>query len=637
MAFPAVNTNIIDLSPATSNGTKGLTGLLVTTQRGRTNYPVLVSSWAQFQEKFGDIVDDTLGPVYAKRFFDAGGSAYVVRLSHDFGVSGNGESVATGSSTTVITPAIAEVLAKNTFSIAGSTGGQITQIAVNGVNQLSSPVAWSGTVASTIADVIDEANNNTVATPDYTFSSPAAGQIQIEALAGTGAGPNGFVVVVTFSGGITVNFVPLTGNTLAGGVTAVPAVTATNSFAAKDVGSWANTVSGESGLVAVIALPRSGDADKVDITVHLLESPQYSKTYYDVPKSPTATQIAQFNASADFIDIVSINYPMAPATITFAGGAQDRTLIDVNDAIGSSTLRSGMFALDGKTDMWRFIAPEMSGNVWDLAAVAYCAQRGDCRVILRTPLQIDGDTMLEYREQTGAYSGTAVNSMYAAMTTSGGIRVIHPLTEVEEYISEIADVAGLASLRDQKSYPFFAKGRKDYGFLFNVLGVWYNLGESSKAAEADLLVSRGLMPVADSGGDGPRISGNRSLHKTLQLTKFDHICELILYIKRGIQPILRAAMLEPNSPQTWRQIYAGVKVFMKGIQDAGGVIPDQEPLGWKWEGDQDAENTQSVVVNNPNDLTNGIYKCRLFFVPVGAIETINLDIVVTSASLTFNQ
>lgn len=92
---------------------------------------------------------------------------------------------------------IGEVLSSATITL-GAAGGNITSVSVNGVVITSGPVAFDTDLATTAAALAANINANT-SDPDY--SATAAGAIvTIQAMAGTGANPNGYTVSVVIAG-----------------------------------------------------------------------------------------------------------------------------------------------------------------------------------------------------------------------------------------------------------------------------------------------------------------------------------------------------------------------------------------------------------------------------------------------------
>lgn len=118
--------------------------------------------------------------------------------------------------------AVTEVLASGTVTVTGGTSNpgtnKISSITVNGVDILGAAVDWV-TSNSVTASALKTQIDSYTSSPEYTITV-AGPTITIKPLAGTGAGPNGFVVAVTNAGDVTTS----DSGTLSGGVSAVSAV-----------------------------------------------------------------------------------------------------------------------------------------------------------------------------------------------------------------------------------------------------------------------------------------------------------------------------------------------------------------------------------------------------------------------------
>jgi hypothetical protein len=150
---------------------------------------------------------------------------------------------------TIIQPnvaAVAEVLATGSVEITGGSSSpsvnKVTQVTVNAVSLLAAPVNWI-TSHSATANALAVAINNNSHVSGYTATAGGA-EVVIEAAPGTGDSPNGFVVVATVGGSVTVAV-----GDMAGGVDEVEAVAQIeevvidgSSFDADDL--WSVTVDG---------------------------------------------------------------------------------------------------------------------------------------------------------------------------------------------------------------------------------------------------------------------------------------------------------------------------------------------------------------------------------------------------------
>lgn len=116
---------------------------------------------------------------------------------------------------------VSEVLATADITIDGGSSNpgtnKITSITVDGAEILNASIDWTtshSNTASLIAAQIDSHNS----TPEYTADANGA-TVTVSAVAGSGAAPNGFSVVVTTAGDVT----DTSDSTMSGGVTAVTA------------------------------------------------------------------------------------------------------------------------------------------------------------------------------------------------------------------------------------------------------------------------------------------------------------------------------------------------------------------------------------------------------------------------------
>lgn len=123
--------------------------------------------------------------------------------------------------------AVAEVLATGSFTINGGTSSpgvnKISAVLVNGVDILGAAVNWATSHAVTAAAVATQINTY-VSSPNYTAAAVGA-VVTITAVAGSGAGNEGFVVNPTEAGDVTTTTVV----NMNGGVTAVLLETACTS------------------------------------------------------------------------------------------------------------------------------------------------------------------------------------------------------------------------------------------------------------------------------------------------------------------------------------------------------------------------------------------------------------------------
>lgn len=130
-------------------------------------------------------------------------AAETLALNTHYTIDSLGRIVLTNRALTGVT----EELASGSFTITGGTNSTgvnvITSITVNSVNILSGAVDWVTSNGATATAIKANADLHT-SSPEYTVTVDGA-TVTITALAGTGSAPNGFDVVVTVGGDVTVN------------------------------------------------------------------------------------------------------------------------------------------------------------------------------------------------------------------------------------------------------------------------------------------------------------------------------------------------------------------------------------------------------------------------------------------------
>ena len=105
---------------------------------------------------------------------------------------------------------------------------------------------------------------------------------------------------------------------------------------------------------------------------------------------------------------------------------------------------------------------------------------------------------------------------------------------------------------------------------------------------------------------------------------------LVLNIKKTLRPILESYIEEPNFWVTWKNIYYRVRPYISAWVDAGAMT---DPV---WVGDQDASSWEDLTINTEAEARQGKYKTRFSFKDIVAMQQINIDLVIDSASRTID-
>lgn len=403
----------------------------------------------------------------------------------------------------------------------------------------------------------------------------------------------------------------------------------TATFIAEEVGD------GYNGIVIKTKLAESGEANKIDITItaFLLDRP-ISRTVYNVPISPTITEIEALNEKLYWVELSTFVGSIPLTTFTLANGARDISTIIDSDYIGDAIAGTGFYCFDEIFDAVRIVNIDRASPAVDIAIKNYCELRGDIRFLIRNPIGQDLEAMVNYRNGTGPYSHSGIDS-YLGSIWCGDILIQHPfIADKKITISAIADVLAAYSKKDIEG-EWLSPARQETGRLRKILSIPYNVAKRSFALEAKRSYDKGLNFVINESALGFTLWGNNSLlkNKSSILTK-DSVAELAVYLKRELPKYIKPKLFQPNDPKTWKEIYLSVVPFLESLVQKRAFIGG-EKIGWLWLGDQNVgeiDNLSSDSINNKSDVSAGKYKVKFYFAPITPMEFVELELTISDAA-----
>ncbi len=359
--------------------------------------------------------------------------------------------------------------------------------------------------------------------------------------------------------------------------------------------------------------------------------------YPNLSRVPSATEIAQLNSQIKlFCTLKTVTTAIPVGTGTFAGGARTVGAIVVSDYIGSAQGGTGIYVADTIRDAVRICAPELSSGLFDNALATYVDARKDLRGHARTPLGIDADTCIDYREGTGIYNYPPVDSWRMSLWT-GGLITLDGTTNLPRNHSELISLLVNYSRKDtNQSSNFSASGLKR-GIIEKALGVVKDFGAASMATDFGRMYNRGINAVVldydSTQGTVVKLEGNRTMWKKPQLTQKENIAEYLVWLFKMIYPIVKKdGQYDPNDPTMWAALYQQIKPILQDSKEKMRAIYD-----WAYVGDQFANSVADVKFNTQKDIDNGIYKFRPLVKPIAAAEWIGFEIAVTNSSVDFSD
>lgn len=389
-------------------------------------------------------------------------------------------------------------------------------------------------------------------------------------------------------------------------------------------------------LKVVLGAPSNGLAAQgyFNLTIYIQGDEFYTTETYNnlqIVGKPTATNATWLNevrqrsqyVNVVYLDTTAITNPVLtpkPETLSFTGGT-DGGAVMPTDFAGSKAGKTGFYAFDGISDMFDFAAPNITESSVHIAGASYAQSRGEIEYLAHIDYTGGAAAMIAAR------AAITVDSKYYSVF-SGGVRIIHPITNEEIVISEVADVMGIGTYVATERKPWIAMDNYVKGFIPNAIGV----GASFSPEDLNLLANRQINMIVNEENDrGAKVvflKGNFSGQSSFSKYSWRNIVRLVIYVKKSLRPTLTKYLSEPNEFTTWKLIYNEVKPFLKSLEDGKAVYPG----GWVWNGDQYATQISDLKINVPADVDAGKYKARLKLNAVPGINEIDLAIAMSNST-----
>jgi uncharacterized protein len=396
-------------------------------------------------------------------------------------------------------------------------------------------------------------------------------------------------------------------------------------FTGTDVGDYKARVT--------VSNAASGAVDKFDILCELPASAVAPDVYKDIDKIVTAQIAEQFKNKIKFMEIGTGTLAIASGSTVsgdLTGGSYAfDDLVDA-DYIGDSISVTGIRAFDTNKQIIRIAVPHKAIGVIDNALAVYADLRKDIRALVRTPVGLNCAGILDYRNGSGSYSHTAIDTYRASMFT-GGIMARNPVTNVLTEIPELADVVWIKAKKDNKFAEWFAAAGSKFP-VKDAAGVAYDLSSPARADEWNDVSKAGVNAVINHLEYGVCIWDNATLQKASTMLKHENVAELMVFLFRSLKPLVESLSFDPNDVETWKAIHRIVTKFLDNLVLGRAIQAD-----YIYQGDQDIEKISDATFNDPNDVDAGGYKFRVFVKPISALKYIGIELVVTNSNVNLKE
>jgi phage tail sheath protein FI len=309
-------------------------------------------------------------------------------------------------------------------------------------------------------------------------------------------------------------------------------------------------------------------------------------------------------------------------TYTLAGGNDGLDGLDAT-VIGQITgnQRTGLQLFrDDLIDIQLLAVPGIGDK--DVAAemIDICAARKDAFAVLDPPPNLDPQGVVDYVNGTGAYVGTQkLDSSY------GGI--YWPWVKATDSYNRETGVAmppcgfvlGVIAFTDFQTFPWFAPAGLNRGKLTRSTGLPYFSTQGTR----DFLYVNNVNPVAQFGGSGICIWGQKTLQRTASALDRINVRRMMLFAEKSVKGVLLSVTFEPNDPPTWRHIKAIIESGLAPIKRNRGI--NEFVVVW-----DETTNTPDVIDRNE---TRG----KVLIKPTHAAEVIVVDFILMRTGASFTE
>ena len=631
---PRTEVNVEDLSVLLSGGIKGIAAILAETERGEFNKPQLIRNWQEFRKYFGEVGSSwvtpnaTLSPFLVKRALEAGATLKVSRVEHYTDIEDNttGTSVkgtATNSGVIFTLAQFGEFSAKITIALAASGTNDMVDITIEivGFTKLTKvyydvPLVISTALAATISEALVHC------------LLPAGTISMVDSIVATGGYANG--TAATFD-----TFTWATLILTLDAATTVSHCYSVDTFDLVKGETYTFEYTVDSGAIAgyTVELVTAKDGTELVKSNSVSLTATSGKLYLKVTDDVTDAYLrisSTVASGAVVLSAIVLTKLKDSVEVAFSSGSYASASLVNADFIGHADSETGIHSFGNETDIWRIAIPHKAIPEIDIALANYAALRKDMRAILRTPVGLNAEGIRDYRNGVGIYSHVKINTHFASMFT-GGLRIINPVTLLEEEIPEIQDILGLKAGRDNKDNydykPWFASAGPKYP-VQNVLGVVFNLNSPARTLDFDDVSNAGVNAVVVDPTYGVIPKDNRTLQVADTMLKHENVSELVVYMMRNIKALANSVQFDPNDVITWKTIWRKITPFLDGLVTGRAI-----QVGYLYQGDQDVDKIADATINEQEDIDAGGYVANIYFKPIAALKYIGIGLNLTSSSV----
>jgi hypothetical protein len=239
--------------------------------------------------------------------------------------------------------------------------------------------------------------------------------------------------------------------------------------------------------------------------------------------------------------------------------------------VGNAARASGIFAFQNPEvfDITLLATPGFSSGAVIFNALQMCEGRGDCLYLVDPPFGLRPQQVVDWHNgMLFADLAKALDSSYGALYWSW-VEIFDQFNGGTVFIPPSGHVSAVYARTAREAELWFAPAGLNRGKLQTALKLEY----SPTQGERDLLYgfNNSVNPLVNFPQDGITVFGQRTLQRKDSALDRVNVRMLLIAIKKGLIPLLRFFLFEPNDRFLWRQVDGAVRPFLQDILARRGL------------------------------------------------------------------
>lgn len=239
--------------------------------------------------------------------------------------------------------------------------------------------------------------------------------------------------------------------------------------------------------------------------------------------------------------------------------------------IGNAARSSGIFAFQNPEvfDITLLSTPGFSSGAVIAQSLAMCEGRGDCMYLVDPPFGLRPQQVVDWHNgMLFSDLQVSLNSSYGALYWSW-VEVFDQFNGGTIFIPPSGHVSAVFARTAREAELWFAPAGLNRGRLNTVLNLEFNPTQG----ERDLLYgfNNAVNPLVNFPQDGVTVFGQRTLQRRDSALDRVNVRMLLIALKKGLIPLLRNFLFEPNDRILWSQVDNAIRPFLADIKSRRGI------------------------------------------------------------------